>query len=205
MSTKPTKKDFLKELSDLIMIADEMTKVMELVPAIETDYNLDVKSKSCTNVYLQKCISELQAEIKDVAEEIDWDKDRFSDVVLERLKMVKVKVPDLSDTSDTKNETDEQGKQEEKEAPPVDKPIEKTESKKKKASSSNQPKSQHGYRLNTQAGRIDEAIDGKTTIEELATIAGVTKSRVNSHLGGLRTVKKLTVTIDKETKAVIVE
>jgi len=100
MATKPTKKDFAKELADLILVVDEMTDVMKLCPPIPTDYNLDLKNKKVTNVYLQKCISDLQVEIKKSAEMIEWDKDKFSGATLERLKILKVKVPDVGERTE---------------------------------------------------------------------------------------------------------
>lgn len=105
MATRPTKKDFIKKVKELIAVADDMTNVMELVPAIETNYNTDIKNKTVTNSYLQNCIASLQVDIKKAAEQIEWETDRFTDTTLKRLRDLKVKIPEISkEVKETKEE-----------------------------------------------------------------------------------------------------
>jgi len=205
--SKPTKLQMAKEAEKLIDAAKDMSEMMDLNPAIKTDYLIDLKNKTVTVASLQDAITALQAEIKATAKEIE-PTDKFEKETHEVLADLKVSVP-RSSKEEVEAETEEEEaevayddlkKTDEVNEPEEEKPIKKAVTKK----SSDVEKSPNGYRLNTQAGRIDVAIDGKLTVEQLAAVAGVSKSRVSSHLGGLRSVKKLTVEIDDETKAVIV-
>ena len=206
--SKPTKLQMAKEIQYLIAAAQDMSAVMDLDPPIKTDYLIDLKNKTVTVSHLNHVIGSLQADMKAVAVEIEPE-DKFQPDTHRVLADLNVKVPRPSAKEEVVEEQVEVEAEEKEVAYDDLKKTDETEEEKpiKKAvtkKSSNVEKSPHGYRLDTQAGRIDVAIDGKLTVEQLAAAAGVSKSRVSSHLGGLRSVKKLTVEIDDETKAVIV-
>ena len=68
---------------------------------------------------------------------------------------------------------------------------EKPEKKKEKAKLSI-----YGHKLGTQAAKIDELLEGGTTMENAMEVIGVKKSRIMSHISHLQKNRKLTVEIN---------
>ena len=69
--SKPTKLQMAKEIQYLIAAAQDMSAVMDLEPPIKTDYLIDLKNKTVTVAHLQNVITNLQADIKRDAKEIE--------------------------------------------------------------------------------------------------------------------------------------
>jgi len=90
--SKPTKIQMAKEAQKLIDAAQDMSEMMDLDPAIKTDYLIDLKNKTVTVASLQDAITALQTDIKSVAKEIE-PKDKFEKETHEVLADLNVKVP----------------------------------------------------------------------------------------------------------------
>ena len=90
--SKPTKLQMAKEVQHLIAAAQDMSAVMDLDPPIKTDYLIDLKNKTVTVAHLQSVITNLQADIKAVAVEIEPG-DKFDQETHGVLADLKVKVP----------------------------------------------------------------------------------------------------------------
>jgi len=90
--SKPTKLQMAKEAQKLINAAEDMSAVMDLDPAIKTDYLIDLKNKTVTISHLNQVIGSLQADIKAVAVEIEPE-DKFQKGTHEVLADLNVKVP----------------------------------------------------------------------------------------------------------------
>ena len=89
--SKPTKLQMAKEAQKLIDAAQDMSEMMDLDPAIKTDYLIDLKNKTVTVASLQDAITALQTDIKSVAKEIE-PKDKFEKETHEVLADLNVKV-----------------------------------------------------------------------------------------------------------------
>jgi len=104
--SKPTKIQMAKEVEKLINAAGNMSAVMDLGPPIKTDYLFDLKNKTVTVAHLQSVITNLQADIKAVAVEIE-PTDKFEKETHEVLADLKVKVP-RSNPEEKGEETEEE-------------------------------------------------------------------------------------------------
>ena len=90
--SKPTKLQMAKEAQKLIDAAGNMSQVMDLDPAIKTDYLIDLKNKTVTVAHLQNVITNLQADIKRDASMIEPE-DKFDPETHKVLADLNVKVP----------------------------------------------------------------------------------------------------------------
>jgi len=90
--SKPTKLQMAKEAQKLINAAEDMSAVMDLDPAIKTDYLIDLKNKTVTTTHLQNVVSSLQSNIKRDASMIE-PTDKFQPDTHKVLADLNVKVP----------------------------------------------------------------------------------------------------------------
>jgi len=98
--SKPTKLQMAKEAQKLINAAEDMSAVMDLDPAIKTDYLIDLKNKTVTTTHLQNVVSSLQSDIKRDASVIE-PTDKFYPDTHKVLADLNVKVPRPEEAIDT--------------------------------------------------------------------------------------------------------
>ena len=117
--SKPTKLQMAKEAQKLIDAAGNMSQVMDLDPAIKTDYLIDLKNKTVTVSHLQNVITSLQADIKRDAKEIE-PTDKFQPETHSVLADLNVKVPRLVTEKVAEDEDEDEDELESTVSPPIE-------------------------------------------------------------------------------------
>jgi len=171
VESKPTKIQMAKEAQKLIDAAKDMSEVMDLDPAIKTDYLIDLKNKTVTVAHLQSVITNLQADIKKDAVEIE-PTDKFEKETHEVLADLKVKVPrsnleekaEEAEEEETEVAFDDLEKSEEvEEVVEKEKPIKKV----KKDTKDTKEKDEFGFAIGTKTSFFAQSLkeSPKTMVE----------------------------------------